>query len=93
MGDGALRREGRRACGHHLAGRNIEREEEVVTTYFEVRIYDHPQDDRPMTYCTSQLSNLADIMQELRTRGIDEAGGVELTVKDGERELTVEVRL
>lgn len=62
-----------------------------MTTYFEVRVYDHPQDD-PMTYCTTQLENLAGIVDNLRGN-VDEAGGVELSIKDGMTEVTVEVRL
>ena len=63
-----------------------------MTTYFELRVYDHPG-DIPTIHTTTQLGNLESIIDSLRDGGVDEAGGVELTVTDGITSITLDVTL
>lgn len=62
-----------------------------MTTYFELRVYDHDHDE-PTIHQTTQLGNLESIVDHLRGN-VDEAGGVELTVSDGITSITLDVTL
>jgi ethanolamine ammonia-lyase small subunit len=63
-----------------------------MTTYFELRVYDHAQ-DIPTIHTTTQLGNLEAIVDHLREQGIDEAGGVTLVITDGLSCVSVDVAL